>query len=161
MSLDYEYFKEKMLELTGFDLHGYKEKQIRRRLGTLMKSLGAEDFRAYYQILKREPAPEAVQGGHHQRLRISKPPAWELQESTCRSMARQGCPGSGAVCLHRGRSLYPGHHFPELGSLCPGHPATPRDERPTICPRVYIPGALPPPPPGPTCEVFPAENHRS
>ncbi len=55
MSSDYGYFKEKILALTGFDLHSYKEKQIRRRLGTLMQSLGVDNFRAYYEILKKEP----------------------------------------------------------------------------------------------------------
>lgn len=55
MISDYDYFKAKILKLTGFDLNSYKEQQIRRRLGSLMQSLGVDSFSQYYQILEKNP----------------------------------------------------------------------------------------------------------
>lgn len=55
MISDYEYFKAKILKLTGFDLNSYKEQQIRRRLSTLMQSLGVNSFAEYYHFLEKNP----------------------------------------------------------------------------------------------------------
>lgn len=36
MAYDYEYFKKEILSLTAIDLNSYKEKQMKRRIDTLI-----------------------------------------------------------------------------------------------------------------------------
>ncbi|NLJ34180.1 MAG: protein-glutamate O-methyltransferase CheR [Firmicutes bacterium] len=171
MSLDYEYFKEKMLELTGFDLHGYKEKQIRRRLGTLMKSLGAEDFRAYYQILKREPQ-HLKRFFQRATINVSEffrnPQRFqELQEVHLpQLLARQGCPRVWSAGASTGEEAYTlAIIFSELGLRCArGILATDVDEEALQFARqgIYPPGRLRHLPPGYLPKYFRAvgENHQ-
>lgn len=48
-------FKAAVLKRTGIDLNAYKERQMLRRISTLMSLRGAEDFRAYLGLLQRDP----------------------------------------------------------------------------------------------------------
>jgi len=45
----YESFKQKVLNKTGIDLSLYKEKQMKRRLSSLAKRNGFDDFESYYK----------------------------------------------------------------------------------------------------------------
>lgn len=48
---NYEGFKEKVLKLTGIDLSSYKERQMRRRIDSLIKRNNYDDYDAYYKAL--------------------------------------------------------------------------------------------------------------
>lgn len=48
---DYAMFCSKIKQLTGVDLSGYKEKQMRRRIESYMTRRGFESFLAYYNFL--------------------------------------------------------------------------------------------------------------
>lgn len=48
---NYEGFKEKILKLTGIDLSSYKERQMRRRIDSLIKRNNYDDYDAYYKAL--------------------------------------------------------------------------------------------------------------
>lgn len=49
---DYEYFKKAVFELTKIDLNCYKEKQMKRRIDTLIAKNGVEGYEKYVQLLK-------------------------------------------------------------------------------------------------------------
>lgn len=51
MDWTYEDFKRAILELTGIDLSSYKEKQMKRRIDSLISRNGYDGYRAYYQVL--------------------------------------------------------------------------------------------------------------
>lgn len=50
----YEIFKEKVYKLIGIDLSSYKEKQMRRRINSLISRNGYMDFDDYYAGLKSD-----------------------------------------------------------------------------------------------------------
>lgn len=54
MVYDYEYFKKQILTLTSIDLNAYKEKQMKRRIDTLISKHGIEGYDNYVQALKSE-----------------------------------------------------------------------------------------------------------
>ena len=122
MSLDYRYFKEKMLELTGFDLHGYKEKQIRRRLKAPDEVPGGGGFSGLLPDSKRNPAPEAIFSKEppstSQNFSATPSASKNCRRSTCRSYWPQELPRSLECGASPGRSLYPGHHFLRTGLRC-------------------------------------------
>ena len=53
---DYEYFKKAVYDLTHIDLNAYKEKQMKRRIDTLIKKNGVkfEDYPSYVNLLKKD-----------------------------------------------------------------------------------------------------------
>lgn len=51
MLIDYEGFKQKVLKLTGIDLSSYKERQMRRRIESLIKRNNYDDYDEYYKAL--------------------------------------------------------------------------------------------------------------
>jgi len=51
MLIDYEGFKSKVLKLTGIDLSSYKERQMRRRIDSLIKRNNYDDYDEYYKAL--------------------------------------------------------------------------------------------------------------
>lgn len=53
-TFDYEYFKKEILKLTGIDLSAYKEKQMKRRIDTLMNKNGYKEYDAYVKALKTD-----------------------------------------------------------------------------------------------------------
>jgi chemotaxis protein methyltransferase CheR len=53
--MDYSEFKREIYSLINFDLDGYKERQMKRRIETLMHKNGIASFDAYFAALKAEP----------------------------------------------------------------------------------------------------------
>ncbi|NLY53669.1 MAG: protein-glutamate O-methyltransferase CheR [Firmicutes bacterium] len=51
---EYILFCNKIKQLTGVDLSGYKERQMRRRLESLMNRRGFESFLSYYRLLAQD-----------------------------------------------------------------------------------------------------------
>lgn len=52
MTYDYEYFKKAIYDLTSIDLNAYKEKQMKRRIDTLINKNGLREYDKYVQLLK-------------------------------------------------------------------------------------------------------------
>ena len=51
---DYEYFKKAVFELTKIDLNAYKEKQMKRRIDTLISKNNVQGYDKYVQVLKTD-----------------------------------------------------------------------------------------------------------
>lgn len=51
MLTDYEGFKQKILKLTGIDLSCYKERQMKRRIDSLINRNNYDDYNEYYKAL--------------------------------------------------------------------------------------------------------------
>ncbi len=56
MTFDYEYFKKEILALTSIDLNCYKEKQMKRRIDTLIVKNKIEGYDNYVKALKTDVA---------------------------------------------------------------------------------------------------------
>ncbi len=54
MVYDYEYFKKAVLDLTQIDLNAYKEKQMKRRIDTLILKNKIEGYQNFVQALKMD-----------------------------------------------------------------------------------------------------------
>ena len=54
MIYDYEYFKKAIYDLTKVDLNAYKEKQMKRRIDTLINKHGITGYDKYVQALKTD-----------------------------------------------------------------------------------------------------------
>ncbi len=54
MNFDYEYFKKAIFEMTKVDLNAYKEKQMKRRIDTLISKNGIAGYNEYVQTLKSD-----------------------------------------------------------------------------------------------------------
>ena len=54
MIYDYEYFKKAVYDLTSIDLNAYKEKQMKRRIDTLIAKNGVVGYDKYVQVLKTD-----------------------------------------------------------------------------------------------------------
>lgn len=54
MAYDYEYFKKEILTLTTIDLNSYKEKQMKRRIDTLISKHKIVGYDKYVQALKND-----------------------------------------------------------------------------------------------------------
>lgn len=52
MQNDYESFKKQILTMTGIDLNGYKEKQMKRRIDALIVKQKAPDYNSFVSMLK-------------------------------------------------------------------------------------------------------------
>lgn len=56
MAYDYEYFKKAVLDLTKIDLNAYKEKQMKRRIDTLISKNKVVGYDNYVSLLKTDKA---------------------------------------------------------------------------------------------------------
>ena len=56
MAFDYEYFKKEILALTAIDLNSYKEKQMKRRIDTLISKNRITGYDSYVHALKTDRA---------------------------------------------------------------------------------------------------------
>lgn len=54
MAYDYEYFKKEVLALTTIDLNAYKEKQMKRRIDTLIAKHQVVGYDKYVQLLRSD-----------------------------------------------------------------------------------------------------------
>lgn len=54
MLINYENFKQKILKLTGIDLSSYKERQMRRRIDSLIKRNNYDDYDEYFKVLTQD-----------------------------------------------------------------------------------------------------------
>ncbi|AUG57550.1 CheR family methyltransferase [Acetivibrio saccincola] len=54
MSMNYEGFKKEIFKLTGIDLNSYKERQMKRRLNSLISKRGFEGYQQYVEALKKD-----------------------------------------------------------------------------------------------------------
>lgn len=52
MICDYEYFKKEIMALTSIDLSSYKEKQMKRRIDTLIARNNYSDYDSYIKAIK-------------------------------------------------------------------------------------------------------------
>ena len=51
---DYEKFKKSIFSLTQIDLSSYKEKQMRRRIDTLITKNKVSSYDAYVELIKKD-----------------------------------------------------------------------------------------------------------
>lgn len=56
MAYDYEYFKKEVLALTKIDLNAYKEKQMKRRIDTLITRHKISGYEKFVETLKKDSA---------------------------------------------------------------------------------------------------------
>ncbi len=56
MMYDYEYFKKAVFDLTKIDLNAYKEKQMKRRIDTLIAKNKIVGYENYVAALKTDKA---------------------------------------------------------------------------------------------------------
>ncbi|HCJ57385.1 MAG TPA: chemotaxis protein CheR, partial [Clostridiaceae bacterium] len=54
MLTGYEKFKEKIFKLTGIDLSCYKERQMKRRIDSLISRNSFNDYDTYYNALLQD-----------------------------------------------------------------------------------------------------------
>ena len=54
MEYDYEYFKKEILKLTQIDLNAYKERQMKRRIDTLISKHAIVGYDKYVTALKSD-----------------------------------------------------------------------------------------------------------
>ena len=54
MAYDYEYFKKEMFNLTKIDLDAYKEKQMKRRIDTLISNHKYKGYQDYIAAIKKD-----------------------------------------------------------------------------------------------------------
>lgn len=54
MELDFDFFKEWVKKKLKIDLHAYKEKQLHRRIATVMNSAGVSDLRSYAALIEKD-----------------------------------------------------------------------------------------------------------
>ncbi len=52
--MDYVQFKAEIMHLTGIDLNAYKERQMKRRIESLVKRNDCEGFSEYVRLIKRD-----------------------------------------------------------------------------------------------------------
>lgn len=53
LNLEYNNFKKKFFELTGFNLDCYKDKQMERRIRQFIKNANIDNFYTYYKLIKK------------------------------------------------------------------------------------------------------------
>ncbi len=85
MVYDYEYFKKEILAITTIDLNAYKEKQMKRRIDTLIAKHKVVGYEKYVQLLKtdKERFDEFV---NYLTINVSEfyrnPDQWQLLDKT-------------------------------------------------------------------------------
>ncbi len=60
MELEFDFFKQWVKEKLKFDLMAYKEKQLHRRITTVMKSSGCDDLQKYAALLEKDNHARSV-----------------------------------------------------------------------------------------------------
>lgn len=53
MSMNYEDFKKEIYKITGIDLNSYKERQMKRRLNSLISKRGFDGYQSYIEAIKK------------------------------------------------------------------------------------------------------------
>ena len=85
MAYDYEYFKKEVMALTSIDLNAYKEKQMKRRIDTLITKNRIVGYDQYVQALRTDQArfDEFV---NYITINVSEfyrnPEQWEILDKT-------------------------------------------------------------------------------
>ncbi|MCR5254567.1 MAG: protein-glutamate O-methyltransferase CheR [Acetatifactor sp.] len=85
MAYDYEYFKKEILALTSIDLNAYKEKQMKRRIDTLISKNKIDGYNNYVSALKTDRAlfDEFI---NYITINVSEfyrnPEQWQFMDST-------------------------------------------------------------------------------
>ncbi len=85
MAYDYEYFKGEILKMTGIDLNAYKEKQMKRRIDTLIQKHNIKEYDVYVKELKtnRDVFDEFI---NYITINVSEfyrnPEQWEFMDKT-------------------------------------------------------------------------------
>lgn len=81
MIYDYEYFKKAVFDLTKIDLNAYKEKQMKRRIDTLITKNGIQGYDKYIECLKSD-ADRFEEFINYLTINVSEfyrnPDQWEL-----------------------------------------------------------------------------------
>ena len=54
MEDNYEGFKKDVFQLTKIDLNAYKERQMKRRIDTLISKSGISSYKQYIELLKKD-----------------------------------------------------------------------------------------------------------
>ena len=54
MEFDYEYLKKEVLKMTQIDLNAYKERQMKRRIDTLISKNNIQGYDKYVAVLKTD-----------------------------------------------------------------------------------------------------------
>ena len=54
MDLDFEYFYDWAYKNLNLNLDAYKDKQLQRRIGNIMKNSGAKDLREYAKLISSD-----------------------------------------------------------------------------------------------------------
>ncbi len=54
MTKDYEWFKDEVFKLSGIDLNAYKERQMKRRIDSLISKNGHKEYESYTLALKND-----------------------------------------------------------------------------------------------------------
>ena len=54
MSMNYEDFKKEIYKITGIDLNSYKERQMKRRLNSLISKRGFDGYQSYIEAIKKD-----------------------------------------------------------------------------------------------------------
>ena len=54
MQNDYEFFKKRVFDMTGIDLNAYKERQMKRRIDSLIKRQGTAGYSEFVELLKKD-----------------------------------------------------------------------------------------------------------
>lgn len=54
MEDNYEGFKKDVFQLTKIDLNAYKERQMKRRIDTLISKSGISSYKQYVELLKKD-----------------------------------------------------------------------------------------------------------
>ncbi len=82
---NYEWFKAEVLKLTKIDLNFYKEKQMRRRIDTLVTKNGAKSYEEYVALIKKDKAL-FEQFVNFMTINVSEfyrnPDQWKLMDET-------------------------------------------------------------------------------
>ena len=54
MAADYEWFKKNVYDLTKIDLNAYKEKQMKRRIDTLIGKYDVKGYDGFFELIKKD-----------------------------------------------------------------------------------------------------------
>ena len=83
MTYDYEYFKKAVFDLTSIDLNAYKEKQMKRRIDTLIAKHGITGYDKYVQVLKTDK-PKFEEFVNYLTINVSEfyrnPDQWQIMD---------------------------------------------------------------------------------
>jgi len=85
MTIGYEEFIDRVYRKTGINLKAYKRPQMERRINTLMRSIGVEDYVEYLRVLDHDQV-HCRKFIDHLTINVSEflrnPPQWRVLETT-------------------------------------------------------------------------------